>query len=733
MWKEYSIGYLKKNKAASILIAISAFIAALFLSLISTIFYNIWTDNISRIIAEEGDWHGKLVGTFSEQEIKVIENFANVRDIVVNEEDAEEPSVVLHFIHPSNTYEDLPKLAKLIGMDIESNPFLVQYHSNLLAEYFIFSGEEKEKPSQLLVFYIMITIAACISLILIIHNAFRTSMDARIHQLGIMQSVGATPRQIRTVLVQEAFILCTAPIILGIGSGVGISFFLMQCANRITVSIGNEKAVFGYHGFIFLLSFLISMITVWISSFIPARKMSKISPLEAIKAGTELCARRNYPFYAFLFGIEGELARKSMYARRRAFRMASLSLTISFLVVSVFLNFMTISNINTKHTYFERYQDQWDLLVSVKGKGLLDENLLEEIREIEGVETCSAYKKAMAYAFLPSAVQSKELQAIGGFLKLMDVNMGEKQYRIKVPIFALDEKSFLDFCRQSNLDAAVSLKEGAVAVNKIWDSIHSNYKNKEYIPFVNEKENLNLKLYWDEAMLEEASNIKIISFVQKSPALKEELVNYSFTQIMHTEYYESILLPSNREEAVTYYNICASSDEKIQQIQKTVEKKIKEKYEYEIENRIQEGIFDANLRKGYNLFVIGICAILACIGIANVFANTLGFIYQRKREFARYISIGMTPKGIRKLLGIEAMIIGMKPILLSVPITLLFVGYALKSTYIGVDEFVKEMPVIPLFLFACFILSCVFLAYYLGGKRVYKENTVGALKNDMIY
>ena len=51
---------------------------------------------------------------------------------------------------------------------------------------------------------------------------------------------------------------------------------------------------------------------------------------------------------------------------------------------------------------------------------------------------------------------------------------------------------------------------------------------------------------------------------------------------------------------------------------------------------------------GYKLIIGALCVLLAFIGIANVFSNTLGFIRQRKQEFARYMSIGMTPEGMRK-------------------------------------------------------------------------------------
>lgn len=55
--------------------------------------------------------------------------------------------------------------------------------------------------------------------------------------------------------------------------------------------------------------------------------------------------------------------------------------------------------------------------------------------------------------------------------------------------------------------------------------------------------------------------------------------------------------------------------------------------------------------------------------IRNVFSNTLGFARQRKREFARYMSVGLTPEGIKKMFCIEAMALIGRPVLLTLPLT----------------------------------------------------------------
>ena len=55
--------------------------------------------------------------------------------------------------------------------------------------------------------YIVVFIFASLALIMMIHHAFAATMTNRIHQLGILQSIGATPRQIKSTLVNEVVVL----------------------------------------------------------------------------------------------------------------------------------------------------------------------------------------------------------------------------------------------------------------------------------------------------------------------------------------------------------------------------------------------------------------------------------------------------------------------------------------------------------------------------------------------
>ena len=126
------------------------------------------------------------------------------------------------------------------------------------------------------------------------------------------------------------------------------------------------------------------------------------------------------------------------------------------------------------------------------------------------------------------------------------------------------------------------------------------------------------------------------------------------------------------------------------------------------------------------------CVLLAAIGLANVFLNTLGFVGQRRREFARYLAIGMTPQELRSLFWIEAAVIAGRPLVITFPLTVLVVAFMLQASYLDPGVFLARAPVVPIVLFAALIVGAVALAYALGARKVLHSDLSELLKDDSL-
>ncbi|EOS59656.1 hypothetical protein C815_02060 [Firmicutes bacterium M10-2] len=728
MWKDYSKSYIKNNRASSVSIMAAVLVATMFLSLLCSIAYNFWAYDVEQTILEEGDWQGRIVcESLSSDDLSMICQFANVEKAVINEELSQKGKVVadVYFKNARTIYSDMP----LIAAQLELNKDSIHYNSLLLSRYFIHDPEDATPP-MLLTLYVVILIIVAVSLILIIRGSFELSMNARIHQFGIFSSIGATPRQIRTCLLQEAMALSILPMLIGSISGILISYGVIKAVNFFASDVsGRHEAVFQYHLSIFAATVFISFLTVIFSAWIPARKLSRMTPLEAIRntSGLLLKKKKHSRFLSCIFGMKGELAGNALKAQKKHLRISTLSLLLSFLGFSIMICFTTLADISTRYTYFERYEDVWDIMITLKDTKISDFNLTDDLQDISGIKDATVYQKAEAMTFLPEGLQSDELSSLGGFESVSGTPNEDGHFQVSAPIVVLDDRSFLNFCSQIGITPSL---DGAIVLNQIWDSVNSNFRYKEYVPFVRE-DNQKTTLYKNDKTVE----IPVLSYTQKSPALREEYDNYAFVHFIPLSMWNKTLGEVCEAESDSYIRIFSNGTANLTDLntlEQEIVRLVSGKYEIESENRVQERLSNDSLIQGMVMILGAFCVLLAIIGIANVFSNTLGFLRQRKREFAQYMSIGLTPQEMRKMFFIEAFVIAGKPLLITLPLTVLFVQFAVTASYLDPMVFWSEAPILPILIFAAAIVLFVALAYYIGGKRLLQCDLNETLRNDAL-
>ena len=734
MWKDYSSGYIKNNRSSGMSVMIAAFISALLLSLLLGLFYNAWKYQIESIEQEEGGWQSRIVGEFTQEDMESIKNFANVKDVVISEKGAQipEPVIDIYFDDMGAVLDDTMQIAKVLGVSSEN----VIYNHELLAMYMIRDPQDTA-PRLLFPLFILIAGIASFSLIIVIHNSFVVSMNARIHQFGIFSSIGATPKQIRSCLLQEAAALCILPILIGNLLGILISMGIIHMANDLLGSdvAGRHEAVFGYHPLVLVATLLLTVATIWISAWMPARKLSRLTPLEAIKNTGELQLKRKKksPLLTCLFGLEGELAGGALKAQKRALRTASLSLIFSFLAFTIMQSFFALSGISTRETYFERYQSVWDIMVTVKDTDVDSFGEAQKLQEISGIRSAIVYQKAMAKRIIAEDEISEDMKSFGGFAVAGDnyVRKTDGGWLVNVPIVILDDASFLAYCEQIGITPQLN---GAVIWNQIRDVTNPDFRHPRYMPYV-KGENA-VSILRQSGKEEMTAEVPVLSYTEKVPVLREEYATLDYYELVHfipVSLWKEIKGQIGGSEEDAY--ICMLGRENVTSgeldaLQGQVDSLIAGNYKTESENRIQEAEANDKQIQGMMTIFGGFCVLLAVIGIGNVFSNTLGFVRQRKREFARYMSVGMTQGEIKKMFCVEALTIAGRPILITLPLAVITVGYLLKISYIEVGTFLAEAPLIPIMIFMLAIWGIVAFAYYLGWRNIRKINLAEVLRDD---
>ncbi len=129
----------------------------------------------------------------------------------------------------------------------------------------------------ILIFVVALIIIATIA---VIYNAFNISVLERINQFGLLRSIGATPEQIKEIVLKEALILG----IIGIPIGLFCGIFAMKVVLYI---IGLLKYDFAglfkdmeiiISNPVLLISTGLGFITIFLSAKGPAKQAAKVSP-----------------------------------------------------------------------------------------------------------------------------------------------------------------------------------------------------------------------------------------------------------------------------------------------------------------------------------------------------------------------------------------------------------------------------------------------------------------------
>lgn len=686
MWNSFSFRYIKENRTASLLLAGAAFLSSLLLSLMTTLAYNLWMDYVKQQAAK------------------------GVTDI---------------------------------------------------------------RPTTLFIVYGVVLALICAALIAMIHNAFVVSMGSRLQHLGILKSVGATPRQIRTFLMQEAAALCVLPILLGTAIGVGICYMFVEQTIGLGQSLGLDvdyNVSFEYHILVAVISLAAAFLTAVLSAWIPARKISRLSPMEAIFGGVEPQAEkmRSFRLLSKTFGVYGELARKSIYNRRKSMRAATFVLFLSFIGFFIFLSAETISGLSTQETYYEKYHDTWDIMLT-KEAGREDEqsagegaaqagssesgqsadaaqvgnaqttqsagadSLLETLRAVPGVSRCISYQVIDTTLFLPEDMLSEELKQIGVETMLPEAERanvaGQEGWRTAVHLFVMDEQSFAGYCEDHN----ISSDAGAVAVNLLWDDRESDYMNRKYLPFVADDSG---ELYPGENASEPV--LYYDACTNEIPAIREELEQKALNLVLSENAFRPLAALLSEagtfSGAETNYNIYLEEAIREKEAESEAVREaiaaLTPDEGYTLEGRIQEEASDQAARKGLRIVMGVLASLLACVGIAGILSATLGQIYQRKKEFARYLSVGVSPKDMQKLLFLEGLFIIGRPFLIAVIIDVPVTALLLQMAPPTAGQFISHLPLVPVLIFLCISAGAVSLAYLAAARSICQGDLVEILKDE---
>jgi len=247
--------------------------------------------------------------------------------------------------------------------------------------------------------------------VVMIYNTFNISVMERVRQFGLLRCIGASKRQIRSIVRREGLRIILRAVPLGLLAGILVTFACSALLKFYNSDLFGEMPLFVISLPGTAAGVVIGFLTVLTASFAPANKAASVSPLNAVTGSSEMRAslRPKSSFLTHLLPVEVALGVNNATARKRTLVLMSASIAISiilFLGFNVYVDFMHTAMKTTKP-----YTPDVSLL---SGQGL-PADLYARVGAMSGVKR--AYGRMFGYvnaSFDASLLTQDYLDTVGG-------------------------------------------------------------------------------------------------------------------------------------------------------------------------------------------------------------------------------------------------------------------------------------------------------------------------------
>ena len=598
----------------------------------------------------------------------------------------------------------------------------------------------------------------------LIYNAFSISVSERTKQFGLLSSIGATKKQLKKMVIFEALTVSAIGIPLGIAVGIGgIGVTLLLIGNKFSSMMGTYDAPMRIcvSWEAVAAAVLIALVTVLISAWIPSKRATRISAVEAIRQSSDIQGK-NKPVKTSkltykLFALPGVLASKHFKRSKKKYRATVISLFMSivlFVSASSFTDYLMESVTGGFGT------GGYDLVFNISENDLTEHSpdaFLELIAGDEDV-TEAVYVSSQAFHgiienryvtqdFIDSSYSDDEgFQNINGYLVFVNDEAFQKmlsQYRLDSDDYfnkdhplgiAMDKNTVFNFENERYETVDTLISDDGVIVCEVPKQMEGytyigdtvNERGEVVSQFENDQNTTDVVQVPVEDAYEQYT-LQCGKTITEAPFYVRDSAPLTMFYPMSMK---EAVLPAQKLEGFYYYNYYMTSDDHAESHDNL--KRILSENGYDsgdLMDYAENVEMERNLVTIIQVFSYGFIVLISLIAAANVFNTISTNIGLRRREFAMLKSVGMTQKGFHQMMNYECILYGSKALLLGLPVSAV-ITYLIYMTVSGGYETVYHLPwgAIGIAVLSVFLVVFSTMLYAMG--KIKKDNPIDGLKNE---
>lgn len=619
--------------------------------------------------------------------------------------------------------------------DIQNDYKIDVYQANedVLASYL--SGRQGDFLVTMLPIVLVVLILIVIASVMLIYNAFGMSLSERVRYLGMLASVGATKSQKRKSVYFEGAILGAIGIPVGILAGIlGISITLKLVGHKIIstgmiagVNDSNMQMKTVVPAWAIIGIILVSIFTIFISAFIPARKASKITPIDAIRQRQEIKVKpkklKAPKYIKKIFGYEGELAYKNLKRNGKKSRLITASIALS-IVLFISCNYFCGMFIQASG-YEKNIPYQISTTITYGHK----KELYDALDKMQGVNKYYIDTTDMSISLGKSSpfIKNNEIKDMANYTSdYSKLFGGEKD--VSTVIHYVDDSEFNTLCENNGIDYNAFYGDSLKCV------LLNNLTHKQDTTKVFNNSIIGKHIIQNPDYASDDRNpldIEVGGLVKfDKNSLPCNLVAPGVVGIiMPYSQYINVVNKGVKANDISV-NVCVETDEH----KEVAENLTTLLNENDFGGSYVSDIVDTLETMNTVIFIIqvfvyGFITLISLITIANIINTISANIALRRKEFAMLKSVGTTPKGFSKMVSLESVFYALKAVIFGVPISVL-ISVALNKM-LGESSIPYHFD-IKLYLsviIVVFVLILITMIYSV--RKLKSDNIIEALKEDI--
>lgn len=620
-----------------------------------------------------------------------------------------------------------------------------------------FTGESKDKSMNGALFGIGAIVVGIVVMatIMLIYNAFNISIAERIKQFGQLKAMGATKKQIRTLILREATTIIIIAMPIGLFLGIISIFGILGIFKSFT---READIKFIISPIVIIGSMVIGATSVYISALLPAIKVSKISPLVAISSSNSISkekikkSRRKYNLNKML-KVNQIMAIKNIKRNKKRFYITSISMAMS---VTLFISFISFAKYAGNFTEKITEESKMSFRISQNFEGnreyFIDDNMLESIEKLNGIENAySSYtpiklKAVVDESVIPKIIKDQNYDFIN------TVKYENKDYKyLSVLMNAFDKNKLEALNPYVSSGSIDNLKENEVIVIK-----NEKMPNAILSPVMNLKVGDEIKIdpnyfYKQERLTQDQYSKGLEPKIEenaKDSYNKNQLITLKVSAVIDdAPYYlgmngiQKIILPTENLKSIIKDNDVAKSQFNRESVGIKCDSKNVDKVEKELNSFIKmypdfnvKNVEDLNKEAmAYNLLpiilLLGFTIVITLISSINIINTISTNITIRTKEIASLKAIGMTSKELKSMICLEGVCFGIYGgIVGSIVGTIL--SYIIYLKFSEIKGFAYNIPYIEIIVAIVGVIVIGYISALIPMKKLRKSNIIEAIKGN---